>query len=369
MPAIMPNEDIGLAFDMLGCPNRCRHCRLGRGSGGHLTADDIRWVVGQFRAFQKERGGQRLAISSWTREPDYSNNYRHLYELENELSGSPSHRPERGLLSVWRLARDPSYAEWSHSIGMRVCQLTFFGLEKATDWGHRRRGAFRDLLVATERLLTVGIRPRWQWCFTKLLIPDLPGLIDLAEELRLRQRCEALGGPSAIFLHCPSPEGEAFRLEELRPVERDLDQVPAWLREQSEQHFPRSIVAPERKLVPGFLEDEKPMADSVADLESGSAGLWFQVDPNFDLYPYMCEATPGYRLGNLRRDGLPRCIEVFENDRTLGLQAMFHVPISKLARHFGRPRGRRLYHPWDLKLRWVRMWVDARARKEPTDAE
>jgi len=28
MPAITPDEDIGLAFDMHGCPNRCRHCWL-----------------------------------------------------------------------------------------------------------------------------------------------------------------------------------------------------------------------------------------------------------------------------------------------------------------------------------------------------
>jgi hypothetical protein len=29
MSAIMPDDDIGLAFDMHGCPNRCRHCWLG----------------------------------------------------------------------------------------------------------------------------------------------------------------------------------------------------------------------------------------------------------------------------------------------------------------------------------------------------
>jgi hypothetical protein len=243
---------------------------------------------------------------------------------------------------------------------MRVCQLTFFGLEKTTDWGHRRRGAFQDLLIATGRLLAAGIRPRWQWCFTKLLIPDLPGLIELAQELRLRERCEALGEPSPIFLHCPTPSGEAFHIEHLRPTERDLDRVPGWLREQSEKHYQRSALVPERKLMPRFLEDRNPMAHSVEDLASGSGGLWFQVGPSFDVHPYMCE----YRLGSLRRDGLSHCVEVFEADRTPGLQSLFHVPVSELARRFGRPRGQRLYHPWDLKVRWARMWADERLEAE-----
>jgi len=356
-------DTIGVALDMFGCPNRCRHCRLGQAPGGRLSEDDLRWVVQQFRDFHRGRAGeppwQAMHVSTWAREPDYSDDYRHLYELEGELSDLPSFRPMRGLLSTWRLARDVGYAEWAYDIGMRVCQLAFFGLEKATDWGHRRRGAFQDLLVATERLLAAGILPRWQWCFTKLLIPDLPGLIQLAEELRLRERCEALGGPTAIFLHCPSPEGEAFQLEHLRPVERDLDRVPAWLREESEQHFSRSVVVPERDLVSSYLEEEDPMATSVEDLTSGPGGLCFQVEPSFDLHPYMREITPRFRLGNLKRDGLARCLDAFEEDRAPGLQALFHVPVSELARRFGRPRGRRLYYPWDLKLRWARMWVDA----------
>jgi hypothetical protein len=362
MPKIAVDA-IGVALDMYGCPNRCRHCRLGRGVRGSLTEDDLRWVVARFRAFPQEQGRtpfwQHLGVSTWTREPDFSDDYRRLYALEQELSGLPSRRSERGLLSIWRLARDPGYAEWAHSIDVRVCQLTFFGLEEATDWGHRRRGAFRDLLLATERLLAAGIRPRWQWCFTKRIIPDLPGLIELMDAFRLRERCEALGGTFEFFLHCPMPVGEAISVEHLRPVERDLDLVPGWLREHSEQYFRRSAIVPERKLLLQFLEDSTTVAESIEDLMFGSAGLWFQVAPNFDLYLYACEATRAYRLGNLKSDGLAYCLEVFETDRTLGLQALFHIPVYELARRFGRPWGRRLYYPSDLKARWARMWADA----------
>ncbi len=57
MPAMMRDEDIGLAFDMHGCPNRCRHCWLDHQVVATprrcMTEDDVRWVVGQFRAFRR----------------------------------------------------------------------------------------------------------------------------------------------------------------------------------------------------------------------------------------------------------------------------------------------------------------------------
>ena len=75
-------DTIGVALDMFGCPSRCRHCRLGNATGGRLSEDDLRWVVGRFRDFQRERAGepswQAMHISTWAREPDYSDDYRHL---------------------------------------------------------------------------------------------------------------------------------------------------------------------------------------------------------------------------------------------------------------------------------------------------
>ena len=122
-------------------------------------------------------------------------------------------------------------------------------MEKATDWAVRRRGAFRDLLTATERLLAAGTRPRWQLFFTKLLIPDLPGLIALAEELRLKERCEALGGPFTFWMHSPAPDGAALTLEHLWPTDRDLPRAPGAFLEHSEAHMKGPIGIAERILL------------------------------------------------------------------------------------------------------------------------
>jgi len=359
MPRI-PTATIGVALDMFGCPNGCRHCWLGRASNQRMTEDDLRWVVEQFRAFSRpgedHAPWQKLRVLTWFREPDFSGDYRRLYELENELSDLPSQRAEWELLSIWRAARDPEYPRWAYSIGVRVCQISFFGLETATDWGYRRRGAFRDALIATERLLEAGIRPRWQWFFTKRIMPDLPGLIALTQEMHLKERCETLGGPFTLFLHCPAPDGEAFHIEHLRPTTRDLEQVPAWLREQSEQHIKQPLGEPEGRLVPKSRDEDKPLASTIRDMTPGD--VWFDVTPDFNVYPSFFETTPPFCLGNLKTDGVAGILDAFETDRAPGLQAAFHVAVSELARRLGRPRGRRIYTPSDLKNRWATMWAE-----------
>ena len=94
---------------------------------------------------------ERIGVATWYREPDFAPNYRSLWALEQELSDEGAAQRFE-LLSIWRLARDESYAPWARSIGTQACQISFFGLQENTDWFTQRRGAFRDSLLATERL-------------------------------------------------------------------------------------------------------------------------------------------------------------------------------------------------------------------------
>ena len=102
----MNNDKIGVALDMLGCPNRCRHCYLGYGDNRAMVEDDLRWMAGQFRHYLESghTAVRSLAVSPYFREPDFSDDYRHLYEVARELSDGKPERHE--LLSIWRLAHD-----------------------------------------------------------------------------------------------------------------------------------------------------------------------------------------------------------------------------------------------------------------------
>ena len=93
MPRIT-ERSIGLAFDMNGCPNCCRHCWLGPGSQDKLSESDVRWGAGEIKEcfHQSDIPIDAFSIATWFREPDYSDDYRQLFELETELSDT---EPER----------------------------------------------------------------------------------------------------------------------------------------------------------------------------------------------------------------------------------------------------------------------------------
>lgn len=347
----LPGDCFGVAVDLHGCPNRCRHCYLGAPHGRGLDVESLPWVVEQFRS-----AGPPLRVSTYLWEPDYSPDYRRLYELENQLGDMGSQRASQELLSVWRLARDPEYAPWAHSIGVRVCQISFFGLEEATDWGYRRRGAFQDALTATEKLLAAGIRPRWQWFLTTRLLPDLAGLIDLTRSLGLRERCEALGGPFTCFMHCPGPDGEARHLEHLRPTMEDLALVPDWLREQSEQHLGYALGVTEGELTRRLWGEEQPLAPT--EREVLAHPLWFFVCSDLEVYPNVADLTRPWRLGNLATDGGAAVLAAFVENRTPGLRALRTVPVGELARRFGDPSSRKLYLEPDLKTLWLAKYLE-----------
>jgi hypothetical protein len=78
------------------------------------------------------------------------------------------------------------------------------------------------------------------------------------------------------------------------------------------------------------------------------------------VYSNLGEPRPAWRLGNLEADGLDAIMERYERDEVLGLQALFHVPISELARAYGRPNSRLLYERDDLIVRWIHIYAEER---------
>jgi len=325
-----------------------------------VSEEIVRWVVGQFREWvhpgEREPFFDSIDLLTWYREPDFARNYRALYELEKELNEGRSQRFE--LLSIWRLARDEGYARWAREVGPDACQITFFGMERTTDWFVRRRGAFRDNIVATERLLEVGIRPRWQLFLTTCILPELDDLVDLAGSMELERRVRDIGGEFEIFIHMPSPDGEAWNIEHLRPDVDVLSGIPAYLVEKTKVHFGApsiedAIGHAEQDLVPKLLGDPRPYG---AEPEQRA----FMVTPDLDVFSNIGDLMPWWRLGNLERDGIGEIMRGFEGDEPPGMYAHFHIPVSELAEAYGRRESRKIYDIRDLKTRLVRQWAQSR---------
>jgi MoaA/NifB/PqqE/SkfB family radical SAM enzyme len=341
MPRIK-NKKIGVALDMCGCPNRCRHCYLGYGTNRKMSDDDLRWMADQFRDYIGHSGTLKsLEISSYFREPDFSNEYRHLHELARELSDEEPKRHE--LLSIWRLARDRDYAPWSKSVGPQTCQITIFGMETTTDWFYRRRGAFEDAIVATERLLEVGMKPRWQIFLTKKVIPELDELLRLIERLKLRKRVHELGSDFQLFIHTPGPLQEGRKIEYLRPTIEETDSIPQEILEASRRHLGRrTLWQTESNLYKSIIETERiPSADE--SLLDELQQFWFFVTDNWDVFSNAGTLEPWWKLGNMKEDSVATIMRRFERDEIPGLNILLHYPQKKLAEEFSNPEGRKVY--------------------------
>jgi hypothetical protein len=341
MPKIKKKK-IGAALDMYGCPNRCRHCYLGFGTNRKMTDDDLRWMAAQFRDYIT-RSGTRLSlnISSSFREPDFADEYRRLYELETELSDEAPERYE--LMSIWRLARDKDYAAWAKSVGPRTCQITFSGGEETTDWFYRRKGAFKDALAATERLLECGMFPRWHIVLTRKAIPELGELLRLIERLKIRERVQSLGGEFHFFLHLPGPLQEGRKIEYLRPAQEDTASIPEEMLAASRRHLKEEILwQTEGELYQSIMESDRATPGDEGLLDEPNR-FWFFVTNNWDVFSNAGTLEPWWKLGNMKETPVETIIDRFERDKAPGLDVLLHYPQSRLAEAYGDPRGLKIY--------------------------
>ena len=213
----MKSRFLSLAVDLYGCPNRCLHCWLGHMPNLPMEPEADAWIVERFQPYF-----DRIAFYSWLREPDFCPDYRARWERDKALSVNAV--PERfELASFWRLVRDPDYVRFLKELNVKCVQLSFFGLEQTTDRYVGRRGAFRELLRATEILLENGICPRWQGFLNEENRLELVELLRLSRELELSRRCEEIGGTFRFFVHEGSCDGENRKLY---PIRITRDHIP-----------------------------------------------------------------------------------------------------------------------------------------------
>jgi len=341
-------KKLSVMVDMAGCPNRCRHCWLGSHKNGNMTVDAFYNIAAQFKNWRDENGTgiSELGFFTWWREPDFRDDYRTLWEMEQQLS-SPGQAQRFELLSVWRLARDESYARWAAALAPKTCQITFFGMDGVTDWATSRVGAFQDNLLATERLIETGIAPRWQLFITKRSLADLEPFLRLITDLNLHKRCEAIGQKFEVLISGVSPEGNGYGLEDERIEEGDLPLIPQGLIDICREGI-ELLGQPEYVLLDSLLADSSP-----PNVEAPPAIV---INADFDAYPNIAEPTEWWRLGNLKTDGIDTILKAHRNETTPGMGMNRTVPISELARRYGGKGSTKLYDKSDLVCRFMHQW-------------
>jgi len=338
-------------MDMHGCPNRCRHCYLGHHMNPDIPVDEFIRVAEQFREYKKNGRTffSELIFCSWYREPDFPDNYRELWELENRLS--TGNVPHFELTSIWRLARDPYYAPWLKELGVKTVQVTMFGTEKNTDFFTGRKGAYADILKVFDILLANGVAPRIQVFPFTTTLDDINRLVAVLHDIRLEERVKDLGREFTCFFNTLTPMGEGFKLMQIVLRKDDIRKLPDYLIEKTLKHYKKATVQEfmktEAELLTELLNDGNPLNDN-PEITA------FFIDGDYNVYPNCGEITGWWCLGNLKRDGVASVVENFFNRNTPGLKMNFETPVSYFARKYGNPDSDVLWVKSDLVHKWIR---------------
>ena len=315
--------------DMFGCPNRCRHCWLTHEKNGKMGINDYIWITEQFKNYKLngEKCFDDLKFYSWYREPDYADNYRELWDLDVKLSDT---KPERfELASIWRMARDKTYAPWLKSLGVNAIQVTLFGGEKNTDYFTGRKGAYQDTLTAVERMFEAGIIPKPQIFIYQTNINDLESIVGLIKDIESRIREK--GGQEAVekyiryMVGASDDMGAGFKLKDIRITKEDLKKLPQYFVDKTDI----DDLKPEKELIPELIKDKN------FRVESYRYPLAFMVSNDFNVYPNDGDISEYSNLGNLKTDGIDYIMDRFINRKTLYLKMNYEMTISYFAKKYG----------------------------------
>lgn len=325
------NKNLILVVDMYGCPNRCRHCWLGHMPNRNMEDGADEWIVAYFKPYFENVG-----YYSWLREPDFCEDYRERWLKDIDLSTGIM--PERfELASFWRIVRDPQYVKFLKEVGVKKVQLTFFGLENMTDKYVGRKGAFRELLQATEILLEHEIAPRWQAFIYQENREELVELLELSEELRLKERCQSFGTEFKFFVHAGGCGGE------------NRKQYDIWIEKDS---IPKA-------LIPYYLDYEELLtekeccellkADDTNHVPHNEEDIVVYVSNNYDVFFNFTHMSHEWKIGNLKTDEQEELVRKIVEEDIPALNLARTITMRELVAKYGNKKSERAFYLSDYK--------------------
>jgi len=348
-------KNIALCFDMAGCPNNCLHCWIKKPSRAFVKEEEVKAVVGGFKKLT-----ETIDVYAWYLEPDYLPNYKDLWKLENSLSTKPHEHFE--LLSDWRIVRDPAYLKWAQQLGVKKCQVTFFGLEDKTNTYTQRPNAFRDLLTSMDMMIDHGIAPRVQIFIYEDNVHELQDLQDLLEAGGYEERCRQVGLDYEVFSHTGSCVGRAMDLYQGWLRHGSFEAIPQALIDASLKHY--KVEIPED--VYGYPEDDwvKKLSQCQDKYQIPIDNMSFYIDGQLRVYPYYAVHDPWWCLGSLKEIGPEDIVKKFLNRDLVAQEYLNEVTLGDLAKDYGDSTSDRVFIREDYIDYLVERYLRDRYHKE-----
>ena len=313
-------NSLTIVFDMYGCPNRCKHCWIGSLPNRKLTITDSTTVANFF----KTKFPRNFTFYSWMREPDYADNYKEIWELDNKLS--VDNLPKRfELASFYRIVRDKEYVPWLSKLGVKVVQLTLFGLERLTNLYIGRKGAFNEIITATKILINNNITPRWQVFINQENKEEIIELIELSKTFD--QEFE-------LFIHEGSCDGENELLYPIRITRNDISDTikPYYLNYDA-------------------LYEEKTLYEKLSYDNSTSSlitsDVVFYVTNDFSVYPNLSNIAPWWKIGNIKENTVDEIIANYLNHVPTAMKIRSTIPLGEIVQSVGNKASEKLFSKAD----------------------
>lgn len=197
-----------------------------------------------------------------------------------------------------------------------------------TDYYVGRKGAFKELLYATDSLLNHNITPRWQVFALHNNLDDINALISLSKELKIDARCRDIGGEFKLFIHQGSCDSSNEILYNNRITKEDLDKIPL--------EYCLDQGTSEHELYLELLNDG-------STFNFASEEPTFYIDKDFNVYPNYSELNDFWLLGNLKLDGIDLVISNYKNNKILAQRTRLNVPVNEMLRLCGDINSYRLF--------------------------
>lgn len=315
------SKSLCVCLDMYGCPNRCKHCWLGELPNNKLDDDSSNYIVNLFKPYFKD-----ITFYSWLREPDFCSNYEERWINDNLLS---SIKPERfELASFYKLVRDPKYVKWLKSVGTKKVQLTFFGLEKTTDEFVGRKGAYQELLKASEILKENAIEPRWQIFIYETNKEEVVELLKLAKQKDIKE----------ILVHEGTCDGNNRKLYNIRINKSEIPD------EVKEYFLDYQNILSEKECIEILKNDKTHYVPHNED----EIVLYMTSDLN--VYFNFTNPSPTWKIGNIKDDNIDEIVRRAVEEDIPALNIARKITIEELVSKYGDNSSDRVFSLDDYKI-------------------
>ncbi len=355
----MEEKNLDLLVEVSGCPVTCLHCGVRGRPYKPMPLADIAYMLTQANEFCAQTGtefgpGTPYPLHEVLHHP----NAIEVIKLFNAYDAQASLVQGINTDGVSLALRDDWQAvlEAAKLLGTKLFFFAIHGVGEVHDRQVSRSGAYQALLLAVERVRTMGFRCECNVFLNKPNIPQFRQLVDTAGEMGMEKMYWDIAVP---FPHPRTRRyDERFRpeIDELLPLAQEIGCLTAgdkeiWgdLENYTEAAFYAKAIHNEQAEAQEWVFDFKPgiVCRNNLDVHTGYPGLY------------------GPCHGNLKVNGAMQVLQQAMNFPRLTLESFYfdtdYIPSPhEMAKQVGNPNGRKVYQQAALmRLRWLDLALKA----------